>query len=354
MAADVQCGVLRRLVLVVLAACANPGEETGRVSAAIVNGTASVAAQDFVVQLALPATDGSPTAACSGSLVAKNLVLTARHCVCDHDQDTGRWGATYRASAFSVYVGQDAPQKIAAAAAPGAKGKRIVTELADMGEDLAFIVLDTDVDGPLAKVRLDRPVSKAEKMTLVGYGMNELDASPDVRMQRGATVTAVAPGSSQFHPLSEGEFVTTQGTCYGDSGGAVISATTGAVVGVVAEVISAGWDGVHPSSNCVGAEAFHTELRPFRTLVDTAFAAAGASPQLEPDPDAPPAPSRPSATVVAVPASGDLGEGGGGCSTTDRHAPSPLTLLVLALLAQRRRRAATRPTSVAGSIGLAR
>ena len=346
--------MLRRLAsaAVLLAACASPGEElAGRVSAAIVNGTASAVRHDFVVQLALPKKDGGPTAACSGSLVAKNLVLTARHCVCDLDADTGRWGTSYPASALSIYVGQDAPQQIRAATAPAAEGKRIVTELADIGEDLAFIVLDRDVDAVVAKLRLDAPVSKAEKVTLAGYGMNEQDTSPDVRMQRSATVTAVAPESSQFHPLSDGEFVTTQGTCYGDSGGAVISAETSAVVGVVAEVMSAGWDGIHLSSNCVGAEAFHTELRPFRVLVDTAFTAARASPQLEAEPTVPVSPRTP--TPVA-PAGGYVGEGGGGCSTTGRSAPVTFSLVVLALLAQRRRRAATRPTSVAGSIGLAR
>lgn len=315
----------------------------------------SGASHDFVVQLALPTRDGGPTASCSGSLVAKNLVLTARHCVCAYDEDTGRWGTSYPASALSVYVGQDAPQQIRAAGAPAAKGERIVTELADVGEDLAFIVLDRGVEGLIAKLRLDAPVSKAEKVTLAGYGMNEKDTSPEVRMQRSATVTAVAPESSQFHPLSEGEFVTTQGTCYGDSGGAVLSAETSAVVGVVAEVISAGWDGVHLSSNCVGAEAFHTELRPFRALVEAAFSAAGASPQLEAASAAPVAPSKPAPSAF-TPAGGyvDDDDGAGGCAAAGRGAPATLSLVVLALVVQRRRRAATRATRVAGSIGLAR
>ena len=79
-----------RLVLagasLVLGACAGPVEDQAaehhlvRTIQAIVNGSASGAAQDSVVALAW-LENGARVGLCTATLVASNLALTARHCV---------------------------------------------------------------------------------------------------------------------------------------------------------------------------------------------------------------------------------------------------------------------------------
>ena len=87
-----------------------PTEQIGRVSSAIIDGTDSEDNQDFVLQLGLE-TDGAVTPQCSSTLIAKNLLLTARHCVADLDEKTATMGPNYEPSRFTVYVGSNSKPK---------------------------------------------------------------------------------------------------------------------------------------------------------------------------------------------------------------------------------------------------
>ncbi len=78
MCAGMRAGVGRRLLAAVLglaAGCAAPPERSGEDAAAIVGGVDSPAARDAVIRLR------QPGGTCSATLLAPNLLLTARHCV---------------------------------------------------------------------------------------------------------------------------------------------------------------------------------------------------------------------------------------------------------------------------------
>lgn len=259
-------------------------ESVARVSSAIIKGTESGDSQDFVLQLGLE-TNGSVVSQCSSSLIAKNLLLTARHCVADLDEKTGTVSPSYEASRFTVYVGKDGPQKIANGDEPDARGKQVITQAgSSLFPDLALIVLDRDLDAPVATIRLDDVPQKKETVNVVGFGMNEYNENVQVRMQKDAVViTALAPEVTRYHSLHAGEFAMGEAACYGDSGGPALSGETNAIVGVASRVNSGvAATEANPNAMCVGAEDVFTSLRPFRPLVEAAFKAAGKKPKVEP------------------------------------------------------------------------
>lgn len=279
------------LLLAVLGGCAvdakdppTTEENTNATSQAIINGSASPASQDVVVQLALDNGAG-PQSLCSATLVAKNLVLTARHCVGQVDEAQQNV-TNFAASRLRVYTGQTSPQKIAAKAAPAAIGKKLFTAAGTtMIPDIALILLDRSIENPVATIRLDGGAKVDEPLTIVGYGLTQDNVEPTQRMQRtGKKVKQVAPATIEGEPLNDGEFTFTEAACSGDSGGPALHATTGAVIGVASRV----GNGVqptptNPSAFCVGENTldFYTALAPAKSFITAAFKEAGATPKLE-------------------------------------------------------------------------
>ncbi|MBS2012109.1 MAG: S1 family peptidase [Deltaproteobacteria bacterium] len=257
-------------------------ESAAVVSQAIVGGSTSTAQHDAVVQLTVAADDGK-TRTCSGTLVAKNLVLTARHCV--GDVSASLVVRDYAATTISIYAGVDAPARIASGEAPAAVGKELVVPDGNtLLPDVAFVVLDAAVDAPIAPVRLSGGAAKGERLTVVGFGLDESNTAPSARKQReGVEVTTLGPAKTSVNDLAQGEFALGEAACFGDSGGPALSASTRAVVGVASRVSNGvAANDKQDVTRCIGAEDVYTSLDGVKDVVTKAFAAAGAQPTLEP------------------------------------------------------------------------
>ncbi len=268
------------------AACSIPGagvEHTSSHAQPIINGAASGTDQDFVIQLGL-SYEGRIYPTCSGTLVARNLVLTARHCVGELQDDATV--IDWPASELHVFVGANAPQRIEAGESADARGKRLFTApTKDLVPDIALILLDAPVDAPIAAIRLDGGAKKNEIVDVVGFGITETNDHPQVRMQRkNRRVLDIGPGRTTYHDIYDGEFVFGEAACSGDSGGPALSAATHAVVGVASRV-SNGEERTEqdPSGFCIGTttEDVYSALAPVKGVITQAFAAAGAKPILE-------------------------------------------------------------------------
>lgn len=347
------------ILLSFVAACGSSSELAEPTSSAaqpIIHGAASGSDQDFVVQIGL-AYDGTIYPTCSGTLVAKNLVLTARHCVGELQDDVTV--DDYPPAALHVYVGSSAPRRVEAGQASDARGERLFTaKTKELVPDVALLLLDRPVDAPIASIRLDGGAKKDELLDIVGFGITEDDAQPEVRMQRKSVrVLDIGPGRSTYHELYAGEFVFGEAACSGDSGGPALSATSRAVVGVASRV-SNGKERTEqdPSGFCIGSstEDVYTALAPVKSVVMQAFAAAGADPVLEDAPEPRPAKDagsaapasdedepRPPARTVARTTTTSQGCAASPAGSTG-GAAAPLALALACLLSARARRARAR------------
>lgn len=325
--------------LLLAAACGQAADELalGSLQQAVVNGDVSPESDDTAVYI-LTKPEEADAVYCTGTVVAPNLVATALHCVtdsplgnftCEPDGSVtaagsadGAIGPLLRPEEVGVFVG---PNIIGAQ--PVAHGRRLLGTGSPQicRGDLAFIILDTELDVPISAVRVSYGVEPGDYVRILGYGETETYGDSGRHVRSGRRVIDVGPLSEDEPSVSAAPrtFIVNEGACHGDSGGPAFSEETGALVGVYS--LAAG-------DSCTGAGVrnVYTHLSTYSSFVLGAFEAAGAEPVLD-EPEA--EPERP----AVVPESGCsvIASGAGG------SAPSAgmvgLAALGVALAFRRRR-----------------
>ena len=288
-----RCAWFVLLAPLVSVACSAPAPDAtptapavGTEQSAIFGGQkdSDASAHESVVMLFL--NEGQESGSCTGSLIAPNLVLTARHCVsknigegigCDPDGNSLNPGngdhvsGDFDPSTIGVYTGVS-PKPWSEQ--PKAVGKKIFHPDGNnlCNHDIALILLDQSVETPAGpmKLRLNFGPQMGEKTTPVGYGKTtSSDFSAGTRYRR-ENVTVLSVGRDFNYYLGENEFLMGQSICQGDSGGPVLAGDSGAVIGVTSR-----------GADCNGDDNRFTRVDAHKDLIQQALAEAGASAQLE-------------------------------------------------------------------------
>jgi MYXO-CTERM domain-containing protein len=291
------------VLLAALAACSSsPGgsENIGTNKARVIKGKPSDASQDAVVMLVHYDPQAGEVGSCTGTLLAPNLVLTARHCVAITDQyaacsadgtpiAAGVVKGNSKPETLYVFKGAQRPNFYGGRIKPDGQGAKIIDDGGKnlCNHDIALVLLKEPIaDAKIAPIRLDGDVTKGEIITAVGWGYTD-KGEPDVRQQRtGVKITEVGPDKSDFPGVPPNEFQVGESICSGDSGGPAIDSETGAVVGVVSRGGNAqGQNQQDPAAGCIGAQNLYTKAMPFKDMILGAYELAEAEPWIEGQPD---------------------------------------------------------------------
>lgn len=268
-------------------ACGSSGSErVEQRTEAVINGEPSGPEDDAVVFLV--ATRPTVIESCTATLVAPNLVITARHCVAEFENKTftctpeGELAPGSRGGTMGPLLPPEAVA-IERGAGPNpefvAQGIQIfsVQTPSICRNDIAMVLLDRDVENvPIMPLRLDAGNEPGERIRIVGYGLDENNVFGVRHTRSGITVSQVGP--SEFRPDADSipprTFLTLGPMlCIGDSGGPAFT-EFGAVTAVWSQVVG----DCHSDS----ARNYFTQIAPFQNdIVRPAFEAAGHEPLLE-------------------------------------------------------------------------
>lgn len=183
--------------------------------------------------------EGQVGGLCTATLIAPNLLLTARHCVSPNSGDTdrvlcGEAGLGEPRAADAFFATNDAQPHQSSPFFRASKVRVPEAGVDTCGFDIALIVLDQNVPATLstpAVPRIDRDATPGEGYTAVGYGLTGSGEPSGSRMQLAGLSVACQPGSCG-DGVESTEFLGETGICSGDSGGPALDAD-GKVLGVV-------------------------------------------------------------------------------------------------------------------------
>jgi hypothetical protein len=294
---DLRTPLASALALLLASACGAPAERVGETSSAIVGGSDSDSSQDFVVRILLTLDSG----ACTGFLVAPDLVMTAQHCLTsgfvltaggENDINTCKLSTTpLPISQFQpVIFGPDAANPTFTV--PVIKAY-IDESNEDCSKDVAFLQLASPVTSvTIHPLRLDGPVQLGEAVTEIGWGdVDDNFTAPQTRQQESGTIVQTAEGPGHGSPVTPlgvslvgqippGYIAANITACNGDSGSPWLD-SSGNVVGLVDQAVSdqsIATAGGTRQSKCSDDVTLAASLQAVTPFVEQVFQATGRMP----------------------------------------------------------------------------
>ncbi|HEY3494410.1 MAG TPA: trypsin-like serine protease, partial [Polyangiaceae bacterium] len=213
-----------------------PADEPAASSSASIAGGALDVEHSAVFQLFTRWDEG--IGACTATLIAPNLLLTARHCISPGQHTNIVCGMAALGDAVpagSVFVTND-PMPGANSLFYRAADLRVQPESDDTcGWDVALVILEENVPEAQAVPtipRVDRPAERGEPYVAIGYGVNADGEQNEGRMLLDGLEVRCSTDCNVRYQVEENEFLGDTGVCSGDSGGPALDAQ-GKVIGVV-------------------------------------------------------------------------------------------------------------------------
>jgi MYXO-CTERM domain-containing protein len=353
--------------------CAGEGAGDQPLSAsrqAVIGGLDSAEVDDGV--LVLRTDRDKDTSVCSASLIASNLLLTARHCIvaeypadnirCNPDgtlimPSGGQLGASSAPEKVHVFAGQH-PTPDATSNLPGGEAAAIATQIITTDwpsvcqDDIALIVLDRELSLPIVPLALNAVVTKATRVSVIGFGLTETSAESDRWSSRKRRDNLPV----KYVDTLPNTFALGRSVCKGDSGGPALDSVSGGVIGVY----SLGFPG-ETTADCSSQTAlnYYAQVNRYPALLRQGFEAAGQPfPGDEPSGsggaggsagEEPPAGGEPSgaggtageATAEPTPTEPTVSSASGGCQLSGPNPGGGMLLAgAIGLAALRRRRSA--------------
>jgi MYXO-CTERM domain-containing protein len=270
-----------------LAGCGSSGPDSepwASTTHAVIGGVDSPDTDDGVLVIRTDRT--KDTSVCSATLVAPNLLLTARHCiVAEYPADDircaadgtlmepsgGQLGAPIAPENVHVFAGKQPGSDLGL---PGGEPAAVVAEILTTDwpsvcrDDIALLVLDRPLSLPIVPLDLQKVIAKGTLVSVVGYGLTQTSEEADRWSTTRKRRDRIAVKYVDTLPST---FALGRSVCKGDSGGPALDSESGAVVGVY----SLGFPG-ETVADCSSENAlnYFAKVNDYEDLLREAFSAA--------------------------------------------------------------------------------